>query len=121
MGNVCEKNHAPESCNIFDKLSPKGRLAIIHRKKLCQFCFSHPNNQPCTSQSQPACPVRGCMRMHHELLHDALQEEKIRAMVIEIQPNSSKDEDEADAAAYVGDYEQGDFDYDQENDQGEDG
>jgi hypothetical protein len=62
MGNVCGKNHAPESCNIFDELPLKGRLAIIQRKKYCQFCFCHPDNQPCTSQSQPACPVCGCMR-----------------------------------------------------------
>ncbi len=39
----------------------RGRLAIIQRKKLCQFCFRHPENRPCPSQLQPACPIRGCM------------------------------------------------------------
>jgi hypothetical protein len=39
MGSLCGENHMPELCNPFYELSPKGRLAIIQRKKLCQFCF----------------------------------------------------------------------------------
>jgi hypothetical protein len=32
--------------------------------------------------------------MHHELIHDALQEEEARAMVIEVDPEQSREEEE---------------------------
>jgi hypothetical protein len=96
-----------ESCSIFDELSPKGRLAVILRKQPCQFCFRHHDNQHCPSHSQPACSIRGCMRMHHELLHDGLQEEEVRALVTEVDPEASEEEDEYYAADFEDDYEQG--------------
>jgi hypothetical protein len=61
MGSMCGKNHMPEACSIFDELSLRGRLAVIQRKQMCQFCFRHPDNIPCPAHSQPACPVCGCM------------------------------------------------------------
>jgi hypothetical protein len=55
----------PEVCQLFEAMAPEGRLAVIKKKQLCQFCFRHPDTQPCPSHSLPACPIRGCMRMHH--------------------------------------------------------
>jgi hypothetical protein len=48
------------------------------------------------------------MQLHHELLHDALQEEEFRAVVIEKEPEASEEEEEGYAAGYKDDYEQGD-------------
>jgi hypothetical protein len=76
----------PEVCRLFEEMTPKSRLAIIQRKQLCQFCFRHSDTQPCPSHSQPACPVRGCMHMHHRLLHNALLKEEARAIVVEVEP-----------------------------------
>jgi hypothetical protein len=57
---------------------------VIQKKRLCQFCLRHPDTQPCPSQSQPACPIRGCMRMHHKMLHRALLREEARPVVLEM-------------------------------------
>ncbi len=55
---------------------------MIQKKQLCQFCFRHPDTQPCPSHSLPACPVRGCMRMHHRMLRRALMREEARPIVL---------------------------------------
>jgi hypothetical protein len=72
----------PEVCQMFEAMTPEGRLSVIQKKQLCQFCFGHPDTQPCPSQSLPACPVRGCMRMHHRMLHRALMREEARPVVL---------------------------------------
>jgi hypothetical protein len=72
----------PEVCQMFEAMTPEGRLAVIQKKQLCQFCFRHPDTQPCPSQSLPACPIRGCMRMHHRMLHRALMREEARPIVL---------------------------------------
>jgi hypothetical protein len=54
------------------------------------------------------------MRMHHELLHNALQEEEARAVVIEIDPEAREEEGENYAAGYKDDYDQGNSEEDQE-------
>jgi hypothetical protein len=71
MGSLCGKNHMPESCSIFDKLSPKGRLAIIQMKQLCQFCYNtlttdpaiHSHNRPAPSVDVCEC-ITSCRMMH---------------------------------------------------------
>ena len=55
---------------------------MIQKKRLCQFCLRHPDTQPCPSHSLPACPIRGCMRMHHRMLHRALLREEARPVVL---------------------------------------
>jgi hypothetical protein len=65
-----------------------GRLSVIQKKQLCQFCFRHPDTQPCPSHSLPACPIRGCMRMHHRMLHRALMREEARPVVLGVARNS---------------------------------
>jgi hypothetical protein len=40
------------------------------------------------------------MQMHHKLLHDALQEEEARAVVIEVEPEPSEDKEEFYAADF---------------------
>jgi hypothetical protein len=72
----------PEVCQMFKAMTPEGRLAVIQKKQLCQFCFRHPDTQPCPSQSLPACPIRGCIRMHHRMLHRALMQEEARPIVL---------------------------------------
>jgi hypothetical protein len=74
----------PEVCQMFEAMTnaPEGRLAVIQKKQLCQFCFRHPDTQPCPSPSLTACPVRGCMRMHHRMLHRALMREEARPIVL---------------------------------------
>ncbi len=51
---------------------------------LGEICGSlrHPDTQPCPSHSLPACPIRGCMRMHHKMLHRALMREEARPVVL---------------------------------------
>ncbi len=83
LGELCGGSHMPEVCQLLEAMTPEGRLAIIQRKQLCQFCFRHPDTQPCLSHSLPACPVRGCMRMHHRMLHKALMKEEARPIVVE--------------------------------------
>jgi hypothetical protein len=72
----------PEVCRMFEHMSPEGRLSVIQKKRLCQFCLRHPDTEQCPSQSQPACPIRGCMRMHHKMLHRALLREEARPVVL---------------------------------------
>jgi hypothetical protein len=86
LGELCEGNHMPEVCQLFEAITSESRLAIIQRKQLCQFCFWHADTQPCPSHSQPECPIRGCMRMHHRLLHNALLKEEARAIVVKVEP-----------------------------------
>jgi hypothetical protein len=85
MGDLCGGSHAPEECSLFMDLSPEDWLVVVQKKRLCYFCFRHADNQPCKLQSLPACSVGGCMRMHSKLLHEALQKEETRAIVIEVE------------------------------------
>ncbi len=82
LGEICGGYHMPEVCQMFEAMTPEGRLAVIQQKQLCQFCFRHPDTQPYPSHSLPACPVRGCMRMHHRMLHRALMREEARPIVL---------------------------------------
>ncbi len=82
LGEICGGHHMPEVCQMFEAMTPEGRLAVIQKKQLCQFCFRHPDTQPCPSQSLPACPIRGCMRMHHRMLHRDLMREEARPVVL---------------------------------------
>jgi hypothetical protein len=85
MGDLCGGSHAPEKCNLFVGLSPGDRLVVVERKRLCYLCFRHADSQPCKLQSSlPACSIGGCVRMHSQLLHEALQKEETRAIVIEV-------------------------------------
>jgi hypothetical protein len=84
LGELCGGSHMPEVCQLFEAMMPEGRLAIIQRKQLCQFCFRHPDTQPCPSHSLPACPIRGCMCMHHRMLHRALMQEEARPIAVEV-------------------------------------
>ncbi len=43
------RSRMPESCSIFDTMLPKGRLAKIQRKQLCQ-CWFLPTTDPAHSQ-----------------------------------------------------------------------
>jgi hypothetical protein len=67
------------------ELAPEDRLVVVQKKRLCYLCFRHADDQPCKSQSLPACSVGGCVRMHSKLLHEALQKEETRAIVIEVE------------------------------------
>ncbi len=84
----------PEMCHLFEEMTPESRLAIVQRKQLCQFCFQHSDSQPCPSHSQPACPIQGCMCMHHKLHHNALLKEEARAIVVEVEPELGELHDE---------------------------
>jgi hypothetical protein len=72
----------PEVCQMFEAMTSEGRLAVIQKKQLCQFCFRHSDTKPCPSKSLAACPVRGCMRMHHRRLHRALMREEARPIIL---------------------------------------
>jgi hypothetical protein len=56
--------------------------------------------------------------MHHELTHDALQEEEARAVVIEVDPEQSREEEEYYAADFEEDYGHGHYDEDKEEELG---
>ncbi len=78
LGDLCGENHMPEVGSMFKEMPPRGLLAFIQRKQLCLFCFRHTDSQPCPSHSLLACPIQGCMHIHHRLLHDALQREEVK-------------------------------------------
>jgi hypothetical protein len=91
MGDLCGGSHAPEKCSLFIDLSSGDRLVVVEKKQLCYLCFLHADNQPCKLQSSlPACSVGGCVRMHSKLLHEALQKEETRAIVIEVEDGPEK-------------------------------
>jgi len=94
LGDLCGGSHAPEECRLFGDLAPGGRLVVVQRKQLCYLCFWHSDSQPCPSQSLPACSVWGCMHMHNKLLHEALQKEETRAIVIEVEEDLEKPEED---------------------------
>jgi hypothetical protein len=96
LGDLCGGSHTPERCRLFVDLTPRDRLVVIQRKGLCYLCFRHADSQPCKSQSLPACSVGGCVRMHSKLLHEALQKEETRAIVIKVEEDleeSGEDEE----------------------------
>jgi hypothetical protein len=102
MGNLCGGSHAPEKCSLFMDLSPEDRLVVVEKKRLCYLCFRHADNQPCKLQSLSACSVGGCVRMHSKLLHEALQKEETRAIVIEVEdgPEEPGEDEEFYAANF---------------------
>jgi hypothetical protein len=67
-----------EVCQLIEAMTPEGRLAVIQRKQLCQFCFRHPDTQSCPSHSLPVCPIRECMHMHHRMLHRVRVEPELK-------------------------------------------
>jgi hypothetical protein len=52
--------------------------------------------------------------MHHKLPHDALQEEEARAVVIEVDPELSEEEEEYYVADFEDDYGHGYYDQEEE-------
>ncbi len=94
LGDLCGEIHAPEECRLFGDLAPGDRLVVIQRKRLCYLCFRHSDSQPSRSQSLPACSTGGCMRMHSKLLHEALQKEETRAIVIEVEEDPEEPEED---------------------------
>ncbi len=96
LGELCGGSHMPEVCQVFKAVTPEGRLAVIQKKQLCQFCFRHPDTQPCPFHSLPTCPVRGCMRMHHGMLHRALMREEARPIVLGAGPALAECREEED-------------------------
>jgi hypothetical protein len=100
LGDLCRGSHAPEKCTLFVDLTSEDPLVVIQRKRLCYLCFRHADSQPCKSQSLPACSVGGCVRMHSKLLHEALQKEETRAIVIEVEedPEEPGEDEELYAA-----------------------
>ncbi len=103
MGDLCGGSHAPEKCSLFIGLSRGDRLVVVEKKQLCYLCFRHADSQPCKLQSSlPACSVGGCVRMHSKLLHEALQKEETRAIVIEVEdgPEEPGEDEEFYAANF---------------------
>ncbi len=85
LGELYGGSHMPEVFQLFEAMTPEGRLVVIQRKQLCQFCFRHPDTQPCPSHSLPACPIRGCMHMLHRMLHRAVIREEARPIVVGVE------------------------------------
>jgi hypothetical protein len=117
LGDLCGGSHAPERCRLFVDLTPGDRLVVIQRKRLCYLCFRHADSQPCKSQSLPACSVGGCVRMHSKLLHEALQKEETRAIVITVEEDP--EEPGEDEEFYAANFELlGQEDKDEEDEEG---
>jgi hypothetical protein len=102
LGGLCGESHGPEECCLFRDLAPGDRLVVVQRKRLCYLCFRHSDDQPCRLQSLLACSVGGCVRMHSRLLHDALQREETRAIVIKVEedPEDPGEDEEFYAANF---------------------
>jgi hypothetical protein len=62
LGEICGGYHMLEVCQMFEAMTPEGRLAVIQKKQLCQFCFRHSDTQPCRpARSGDACTcTTGC-------------------------------------------------------------
>ena len=63
----CYKLH---SCLKFNELSVLERLVKVKEHGLCFPCFGRGNKGRCTKR----CGVRGCARVHNELLHRTMEE-----------------------------------------------
>ena len=68
------KCHKLHSCPKFKELSVVERLAKVKEHGLCFRCFGRhwANKCRCTKQ----CGVNGCTRLHHELLHRTIEENR---------------------------------------------
>jgi hypothetical protein len=122
LGDLCGGRHAPEGCSLFADLALEDRLVVIQRKRLFYLCFRQADSQPCTAQSLPACSIGGCVRMHSKLLHEALQKEETRAIVIEVE--EGPEEPGEDEEFYAANFEllgQGDEDEEEEEGMESDG
>ncbi len=112
-----ERATDPRSAHLFRDLAPGDCLVVVQRKRLYYLCFRHSNDQPCRFQSLPACSVGGCVRMHSRLLHDALQREETRAIVIEVEEDP--EDPEEDEKFYAANFEfLGQEDGDEEEEEG---
>ncbi|XP_062703599.1 uncharacterized protein LOC134286050 [Aedes albopictus] len=64
---VCHKDvHDVTICEVFKSAEPKRRFQIAIESKLC-FCCLRTHSGRCDRRQQ--CPVEGCSRYHHALLH----------------------------------------------------
>ena len=67
------ENHKLAKCFKFAKMSPKERYIFTRDNKVCRLCLG-PQHGKCTKM--PGCPIDGCGRLHHSLLHDPAFEPK---------------------------------------------
>jgi len=70
LGDICGSYHMPEVCRMFEHMSPEGRLSVIQKKRLCQFCLWHPDTEQCPVIFSAGLPHQ---RMYEDASQDAAQ------------------------------------------------
>lgn len=68
----CGGNHGVWSCKGFQNLGVKERWDVAKEKKLCFRCLASGHEGRFCPKARP-CPVGGCKRSHHHLLHGFVQ------------------------------------------------
>ena len=100
----CGGDHFPGQCPTFEKLPPDKRLEKILQKRLCQLCLCHSDGLPCVGR-RATCEFKGCIKLHHTLLHEALGERKGFVLMVseqEAEGSPRKEKTRAVAQDYEG-------------------
>jgi len=66
---LCEGPHGLAGCEKFKILDIHGRRGVINKAKACSSCLS-PGHFARDCRRKRSCPIEGCDRKHHPLLHD---------------------------------------------------
>jgi len=66
---LCEGPHGLAGCEKFKILDIHGRRSVVNEAKACSSCLS-PGHFARDCRRKRSCPVEGCDRSHHPLLHD---------------------------------------------------
>ena len=65
---ICSERHRLLHCEAFRRLSPRERLDLANRNKLCHNCLKASHNAD-TCRKQSTCSVKGCGEKHTMYLH----------------------------------------------------
>ena len=71
MGSICGHYHAPEGCSLFRERNPDERMSTVRIRRVCIQCLRHSDALPCPWGDRSLCDRRGCVMLHHPLLHGA--------------------------------------------------
>ncbi|CDW61149.1 DUF1758 domain containing protein, partial [Trichuris trichiura] len=67
---ACNRSHPLTQCEQFNSMTLDDRLKVARKAKCCFVCLSV-GHQSRTCNVQKSCPISGCSRKHHRLLHGA--------------------------------------------------
>ncbi|KFD52842.1 hypothetical protein M513_06333 [Trichuris suis] len=65
---VCDGMHTVHTCPTFLSMSPRRRLQVSRKNRLCFVCLEL-GHAASACKSQDRCSIKGCRKLHHRLLH----------------------------------------------------